>query len=658
MKWLKTLLIFISENELVLAFGVIYAVLFFLLPPQLMFQNVWAGGGDLGSHQLPAYIMQKEFFPGFFGWTNRWYFGMPLFTFYFPLPFYFMAWLATFTIPLAIAFKIGVMIGVYALPTSVYFFSKKIGLKAPALAAIFSIFPLILKSNIISGGSINSTFAGEFTHLWAMNFMLLGLGFVYQKTKPVLAGLFFALATLSHSLATVFLAAALPLWLLIAERKKTTVFYYLKVLFFAFIFTSFWLIPFLLYRNFSSDLGYPSGKELTNYLYEDKLLWLAFVLALFSDWRAKNIRFLTLLAATGILLWLFLPSMGIWLPRFLSFYYLFLFILASQSFLLTGVLKEKELQLGLAVVLLIFGIKINDNNATISANYRFAMAPPALSGPLNNMISDLNRLPADSRVINEYSDAVTDFWSPRGTELLPIFAPQNYTNGLYLESSVMTSAAYFLQAEISVHKEQVGNYFQSLPPLADIKQENAYDDLRFLGVNYLIINENNEFFKTHPEQYRLIRSYDKDHNLYQVLNTEPLITAVSQKPIILNQKMTRLEREKLMGQWLLDGYKTPLVLSDKQIGDWKVVKSYEEYKSSASSQITPITQIPLTPTAQLGTKKITLDNLVPGESYYLRVSYFPAWKSKTAEVYFSAPGLMLIVPKEKRVELDYKPLGW
>ena len=161
---------------------IIYFLLFNFLPPTKIFDLAVAGGGDLGSHQTALKIMAENIFPGFFGWTNDWYLGMPIFSFYFPLPFWIGGLLTKIGIPLAIAFKIIVMLGTYTMPISAYYFGKKIQAKYPILLSFAILFPLLFPPNTIIGGSIQSTFAGEFTHMWSLNFLLI---FMVNPSTPV-----------------------------------------------------------------------------------------------------------------------------------------------------------------------------------------------------------------------------------------------------------------------------------------------------------------------------------------------------------------------------------------------------------------------------------------------------------------------------------------
>ncbi|TSC92664.1 MAG: Uncharacterized protein CEN91_387 [Candidatus Berkelbacteria bacterium Licking1014_85] len=603
----------------------IYGTLFYYLPLKYLFINAYVGGGDLGSHQTAFKEMIESIFPSFFGWTNVWYLGMPLFTFYFPLPFWFGALLTKLFIPATIAFKIIVMLGVFALPLSAYYFAKKIKMKAPIAVSVFSLIPLLLSSNTIVGGSIQSTFAGEFTHLWSLNFLLIFLGLIFEKKRTALPAIIFGLMVLSHSLSLVYVASFIAIWWLIAERNKKDFIYYLKVFGFGAILISWYLIPFLVYRRYSTDLGYFPGRDLWNYLYTEKILWLAFAFILFSFWKSKTNWFFVTLIATAILLWQFLPAdIGAWLPRFIAYYLFFVPLFMGQNIFVAEIWKIKPIGM-LFSILLIFVISIVCDNRVLTGNYKYAMDPPQPDS-VNEMVNYLNHLPR-SRVLFEYDDAVSVFFSPRGYELLPIFANQDSVAGLYLESAYSTPAVYTAMAQISVHKEQVGNYFQLLPQ-ADIKSEDAYDTLKFLSIKYIISGKNKDIFLSRTNEYKFLKNFDENLYLFEVLNIESLITPADQSAIY-TQKLSKIEREKYIINWLL---------SD-------TLHNFYATKNIPKAEV------------GVGNDKIVAKNLIPNQPYWIKISYFPAWKAKGGKLFDSAPGLMLIIPDKDSMELNYKPLG-
>ena len=611
-----------------------------------------AAGGDLGSHQTALKIMAESYFPGFFGWTNNWYMGMPLFSFYFPLPFWIGALLIKLGIPMAVAFKIIVMLGTYAMPLSAYYFGKKIQAKYPILIALAITFPLLFPPNTIIGGSIQSTFAGEFTHMWSLNFLLIFMGLIYEKKKIILSALAFSVMALSHMLSVVFAVSFIIIWWVVKERKIKDLLYYLKVGLVSFIMISWWIIPFLLYRSYTTDLGYFAGRDLWTYFYENKMLWLAYVLIITINWFSKTSWYLIIATLNGLILWQVMPvNTGVWLPRFLAYYFIFIFILTTQNIFLEKVQKFKMFNL-IVTLIFFFSFMLIAKPESIKGNYSFAMNPH-LSNTSQQIVTDLNNLPK-GRILDEYDDAVSVFASPRGMELIPVFTHHDYVAGLYLESALTTPISYLTMAELSFHKEQVGNYFQLIPQ-SRITQDKAYEHLKFLAIDYILVGKTSNYFSSHLNQYELLKSYDNDLNLYRVKNIENIIEPAIYQPVILSQKMDKLTREKQAISWMLDYFQIPVIINQKisnqfeKIDDLLLLTNPKEYPKKELKQKAKI---------EISKSKIRLTELEPNTPYWVKISYHPAWKPKNGKLYQTLPGLMLVIPDGKEMELNYQPLGF
>ena len=90
-----------------------------------MLSQTTTSGGDMGAHHYPAWYMHTYLLPHFklTGWTMQWYAGMPMFTFYLPLPFAMIGLLAFF-IPYTVAFKLVTILGVFALPVVAFAYGR------------------------------------------------------------------------------------------------------------------------------------------------------------------------------------------------------------------------------------------------------------------------------------------------------------------------------------------------------------------------------------------------------------------------------------------------------------------------------------------------------------------------------------------------------
>src|SRR5439155_22368711 len=91
------------------------------------------------------------------------YCGFPLFPCYFTLPFIAIA-LASYEIPLNIAFKLGSQLGTFLLPVCAYLSLRfaAVPFPGPALAALGTLPFIFMEANSMWGGNIASTLAVEF----------------------------------------------------------------------------------------------------------------------------------------------------------------------------------------------------------------------------------------------------------------------------------------------------------------------------------------------------------------------------------------------------------------------------------------------------------------------------------------------------------------
>jgi len=306
----------------------------------------------------------------------------------------------------------------------------------------------------------------------------------------------------------------------------------------------------------------------------------------------------------------------------------------------------------IATLLFFFSFILIAKPQFIKGNFSYAMNPqlPAVS---QQIINDLNSLPK-GRILDEYDDEVSVFSSPRGMELIPVYTHHDYVAGLYLESALTTPISYLTMAELSFHKEQVGNYFQLIPQ-ERITQDRAYEHLKFLAINYILVGKTSNYFLSHPEQFELFKKYENGLNLFIVKNISPIIEPVVFEPVVLDKKLDKIEREKLAITWMLDYLKIPVIINQKRSDQFKKIDDLffltDPKKVGSTKNIT-------TPKIEISEKSIKLSNLEPNIPYWIKISYHPAWKTKKGKIFQTLPGLMLIVPSESEIELKYQPLNF
>jgi uncharacterized membrane protein len=111
--------VWVQRSLTVLTFGAIYLVLLKTLQVNLILRATTAAGGDMGSHHYVATFLREDLLPRgrVTGWAPGWFAGIPMLTFYFPLPYVLIA-LLSFPLGDQVAFKLVTVLGLLALPVT------------------------------------------------------------------------------------------------------------------------------------------------------------------------------------------------------------------------------------------------------------------------------------------------------------------------------------------------------------------------------------------------------------------------------------------------------------------------------------------------------------------------------------------------------------
>lgn len=228
----------------------------------LVFKNNTPTGGDMGAHVMGPAFLRDVLLPHWrlSGWSNYWYDGFPLYVFYM-LPPALLIVVLNIVVPYGIAFKIVTVLGIFALPFCCWAFGRlaRFRYPIPELMAVASMAFLLDESFSIYGGNVKSTMAGEFSFSIALALAILGLGVFARGLETGKhrgkAAVLISLAMLSHGLVMLFvLLAAVLLWLVWMDRSRFV--YGLTVLLTAGLLAAFWLLPFVLNKNYMTDMKY------------------------------------------------------------------------------------------------------------------------------------------------------------------------------------------------------------------------------------------------------------------------------------------------------------------------------------------------------------------------------------------------------------------
>ncbi len=445
-----------------LAFLAIYTTLLIFYRPNLLFSITTTAGGDTGAHHYPAQYLIQELLPHFrlTGWAPGWYAGMPMLTFYFPFPFLLIAIMDWF-MAYEVAFKIGTVLGVFALPAAAYAMGRlwRVRRPFPIFAAVFALIFLLMESYSIYGGNILSTLAGEFGYMLSFALVFLFLGTMYRgMEKPhfnmlfVLNCLILMALVLSHIVTTIALVCIIPGLLLVIPRWRSLG-YMAAVAAVGFCLTAFWSLPFASNLEWTAHMAWDQLDSLGDLLPLQLLpvatlglIGMAYAVA------RKEKKLLPLAWITFITLVLFwvLPNGRLWNARILPFFYVSLHFWAAYGatwlirpftvmmrdlFRLRGINARR---IYVPVVAIVLGAVIIVTSTTAAGWIRWNYS--GYEGKTNwEQYNSINQfiatLDPPGRVMVEHGDKIDEFGTPRAFEIIPYWTELPTMEGTLMEAS-------------------------------------------------------------------------------------------------------------------------------------------------------------------------------------------------------------------------------
>ncbi len=324
------------------------------LDPKLLLRNTTITGGDTGAHVwFPEYLREHLLPWRVAGWSNDFYAGFPAGQFYFPFPAVLIVVLDLF-LPYNIAFKLVTALGPLALPVGAYVFARGIHAPRPA-ASLFAVAAtafMYLKDGgdstmtfdlHIMGGTLASTFAGEYSFMIALALSLFFLGTLARaldrRGSMWLPAVLLALTVTSHLVVAIFAVfAAVVIWLVrrpVANFTRAVAIGAVGVLL-----TAFWLVPLAANLANTTDMRYEPISHYLDWMFLSEN-WFLYPLALVALGagvyyrRRATLDLAAITVAAGLFFynWEGLRSLlgkaPAWNLRLLPFWYLMLFLLAG-----------------------------------------------------------------------------------------------------------------------------------------------------------------------------------------------------------------------------------------------------------------------------------------------------------------------------------------
>ncbi|HUG53713.1 MAG TPA: 6-pyruvoyl-tetrahydropterin synthase-related protein, partial [Vicinamibacteria bacterium] len=593
------------------------------------------------------------------GWYPGAYLGHPLLLYYFPLPFLLMSAL----VPLAglpVAFKIGSVAGVFALPPLAYAAFRLMGFRSPVplLGAAAAFVFLFTEENPIWGGTMASTLTGEFSYTFGTGLAVLFLGVTYRAYArgrgPWGPAAVLALTAFAHGYAVLWAGFSAAYFLYASRRPERTLAWLLGVAALAFALAGVWLLPLLTSWGWTTPYDDPWISVAMRNLFPP-FLWPLFGAALVGlAWTLVAVRrsggadhrlmFLLHSAAVAMALALAGPALGIIDIRFMPFAQLALCLAGAATL---GLATERLAAAHLAALgLVLLGVVHADAHSRVLRAWvdwnHTGLQAKELWPAFARLSQELQGGVSDPRVAVEYSSEHERAGSIRMYETLPLFSGRSTLEGVYNQASLQTHPVYFVASELGARSP---NPFRKRE-YSEFDTESAIRHLRLFNVSQVVALSAKlaASLDAHPEARRRVRF--PPYVVYDLEGggggyVEPLAYApVRSSPRGWRDKAYRwFTRKPLSPAHLVftDDPRFALAETDEWLAPPEVALPGGVEAS-----------------AVVADEEITITTSRVGHPLLVKVSYHPRWRAEGADgPYLVSPALMLVVPRAPTVRLTY-----
>lgn len=658
-----------------LCFAVIYLVLLVVYQPHLLFARTTTSGGDMGAHHYPAKYLIEYLLPHFkvTGWTQQWYAGMPMLTFYMPFPFLIIAFLS-WLIPYEIAFKLGTVLGVFLLPLAAYTFGWLFRIRHPfpVLAAGFALAFLFMKSYSIYGANILSTLAGEFGYSLSFALVFIFLGTLHRGMERArfdwlfaVNGLILMALVLSHIVTTIALCIIAPSLLLLHRRWRSFA-YMAAVFFLGFCLTAFWGLPFVDKIGWVAHVDWIPLKALKDLLPPEirfiaaiGVLGMAFAVAR----RERKLIPLMWTTIAMVILFFVLPKGVLWNGRMLPFLYFSLHLWAAYGatwllrpfavivrdlLYMRGSTARRVYPVAICVALGV-AVALGCGTAVSWINWNYSGYERKASWPYYKATLDFLQSLPHGRVMWEHSPTLDKFGTPRILELIPYWTDQPTMEGTLMESAFTSPFHFINQAELSLQPSHAIGSVQYPPRNVSY----GITHLQFMNIPYMVAvsPEVTEALKADPRA-DFLAQFDI-MSIFRISGTRGYVEVMQNEPVRLSVKNPQ-EWVRVLSNWYKDVnlLSVPIVRDqgEPELAAYQKISAEEVTNPPARSLFAEGQVISET----IENERITFETTAIGVPHWIKVSYFPNWKVKGAKgPYLVSPSFMMVIPTERHVTLYY-----
>ena len=660
------------------------AFLIFHLPVDVL-NSLPATGGDMGSHFWPLYVLKNEGLPYLLKLLNPFNFGEqvlylrlwnpgnlggePVLLHYFPLPFMIMV-IISFFVDLGTAFNIGTLLPVFMLPFCVYFCMRQMDFKfpTPILAVCLTLPHLYNESYSMFGGNTLSTLSGQFAHLYALCFLLLGLGCLVKNIKEnhisIAAICFFSATALSHA----YVFVIIPVFFLsvLVFAKKQQLFNWLKILVITGLTTlalSLWFLwpmmdhhpwttPVAMYFGTKALVDVFTSKELYP-IYAIILIGLVFMaIVLFQRkhkiLECKPLLFWMIPALVYFGLFFIFPKIGLVDSRVLPQITLFLCISSSIlcAFVNRIYIPKKVFSIFIlpSILLMMWWMTGYMKNFSYWSQWNYSGWQDKKYYPnLQKLYKEISPGFSKPRIIFEHNTLHNAAGTPRVFEMLPYFTSRATLEGLYAEANLLSPTSYYMQAKVSKSPScPIRGY---ICPKYGI--ENLAPKLNLMGIGHIIVFTDESREKIRQADYLIEEQGFDPWTLYH-LKSPPSFADPIYGSVELIEKTE--DWRHTMNKWF-DQY-------DGQ-NAWQLIalnSDTENFKTSIENSSEKDCDTNVT----VDFFGFDLETNCVGAPHVVKFAYHPSWKTSTYDpIYLISPGLIGMVPSENKVRFDFgQSLSW
>ncbi len=676
-----TILIFLTMSGALGPFGQGQSL---LRTPYLFVANT-PTGGDMGAHVLLPKVLLEDILPTgrLMGWSMDWYAGFPALYFYFPLPALTTV-LLDLVLPYGVAFKITTILGLLAMPVCAYFFVKLQGFTryVAAIAGVAGSLFVFMESYSIFGANIKSTLAGEFSFSWsfALSIVFVGMavrnyrrGVVFEPWAAIVLGI----TALSHVITTIVVVfATVPMlfgWLgsVVGDRSQLrdrargslglAVTYAV-----GFGVSAFWALALgvNVFSGMTSDMGWAPVKTITG-AYQAPgspipgefvpVLVLGLIGMLWTMLRKDGVGIMMWLTIGPLIGYFFLAAAELTIlynARLLPYWFFGMFVFAGITVAYTARALARRfsdssssvITAGVVAVVLMVGVTgaaMHDLPGWVKWNYE-GYEGKADWPEYENLMATVDELP-DGRIMWEANSEMNKYGTPMALMLFPFWSEGHPSmEGLFFESSLSTPFHFLNAAEVSYRPSNPVrglnyhsmNFSRGVPHLGVYNvdyyvsyTQEARDRAVAYGLDIL----------AEPSPWTVFALPDSD--LIDVAEYEPVVWAGEED--FVDAALEWYDDVDNLDQWLVEDGPD----------EWRRVTSVEErlddprpYDAVGSATVTTFDD-----------HEVSFSTDAVGVPHLVKVSYFPNWQFEGGEgVYRAAPSLMVVVPDEADVSLQFQ----